>query len=157
MADKEKKKKEKPKKRKRRMTVEAVIFDTQGRVLLVQQGQEGRGWELPGGKVKKRESLPDAAVREVKEETGVDASPEQLVGVFFIAKENTYDWVVRCRLAEGEQELKPNPPEILACKFFPIDKLPKRMSGFTIDRIADAREGTVHPLPVELTPEQWLG
>ncbi len=147
----------KKKKRKRRMTVEAVIFDSEGRVLLVQQGEEGRGWELPGGKVKKRESLPDAAVREVKEETGVDASPEQLVGVFFIPKENTYDWVVRCRLGDGEQKLKPNPPEILACKFFSIDKLPKKMSGFTIDRIADAREGTVHPLPVELTREQWLG
>ena len=53
------------KKRKRRMTGEAVIFDSRSHVLLVKQGQKGRGWELPGGKVKKRESLPDAVVREV--------------------------------------------------------------------------------------------
>ncbi len=139
------------------MTGEAVIFDADGRVLLVQQGEEGRGWELPGGKVKKRESLPDAVVREVKEETGIDVVPEQLVGVFFIPRENTYDWVVRCRLLDGGASLKPNPPEILACKFFAVDRLPKKMSGFTIDRISDAREGTVHPLPVELTKKQWLG
>ncbi len=154
MAKDEKKKK---KKKKRRMTGEAVIFDDHGRVLLVQQGEDGRGWELPGGKVKKKESLPDAVMREVKEETGLDVVPEQLVGVFFIAKENIYDWVVRCRLSDGELKPSPNPPEILACKFFPVDKLPKKMSGFTIDRIADAREGTVHPLPVELTKKQWLG
>jgi 8-oxo-dGTP pyrophosphatase MutT (NUDIX family) len=147
----------KSKKKKRRMTGEAVIFDADGRVLLVQQGEEGRGWELPGGKVKKRESLPDAVVREVKEETGIDVVPEQLVGVFYIPKENTYDWVVRCRLVDGGGSLTANPPEILACKFFPVDRLPKKMSGFTIDRISDAREGTVHPLPVELTKKEWLG
>jgi 8-oxo-dGTP diphosphatase len=145
------------KKKKRRMTGEAVIFDLEGRVLLVQQGEEGRGWELPGGKVKKKESLPEAVIREVKEETGVDVVPEQLVGVFYIPKENTYDWVVRCRLGDGEHVLKPNPPETLAAKFFAVDRLPKKMSGFTIDRISDAREGTVHPLPVELTKKQWLG
>ena len=139
------------------MTGEAVIFDAQGRVLLVQQGEDDRGWELPGGKVKKRESLPDAVVREVKEETGVDVAPEQLVGVFYIPSENTYDWVVRCRLLDGKHVLKPCPPEILACKFFAVDKLPKKITGFTLDRIADAREGTVHPLPVELTKKQWLG
>jgi 8-oxo-dGTP diphosphatase len=145
------------KKRKRRMTGEAVIFDSAGRVLLVKQGQKGRGWELPGGKVKKRESLPDAVVREVKEETGVDVLPEQLLGVFFISSENTYDFVVRCRLIRDDAKLIANPPETVECKYFTVDQLPKKLSGFTIDRINDALEGIVHPLPVELTRKQWLG
>jgi ADP-ribose pyrophosphatase YjhB (NUDIX family) len=145
------------KKRKRRMTGEAVIFDAGGRVLLVKQGQAGRGWELPGGKVKKRESLPDAVVREVKEETGVDVLPEQLLGVFFIASENTYDFVVRCRLIRDDMELRANPPETVECRYFTVDQLPRKLSGFTIDRINDALEGIVHPLPVQLTRKQWLG
>jgi 8-oxo-dGTP diphosphatase len=145
------------KKRKRRMTGEAVIFDASGKVLLVRQGQKGRGWELPGGKVKKREALPDAVVREVKEETGVDVLPEQLLGVFYIPSLNTYDFVVRCRLIRHDDELIANPPETIEVNYFTIDRLPKKISGFTIDRINDALEGTVHPLPVELSKKQWLG
>ena len=144
------------KRRKRRMTGEAVIFDAAGRVLLVKQGEKGRGWELPGGKVKKRESLPDAVVREVKEEAGVDVLPEQLIGVFYIGSLNTYDFVVRCRLIRHDDKLEANPPETIEVKYFAIDHLPKKISGFTIDRINDALEGTVHPLPVELTKKQWL-
>jgi 8-oxo-dGTP pyrophosphatase MutT (NUDIX family) len=149
--------KSKKPKRKRKMTAEAVIFDSSGRVLLVKQGQPGRGWELPGGKVKKRESLPDAVCREVLEETGVQVTPQQLLGVFFIPSQNTYDFVVRCQLVLADEPLKPNPPETVDCNYFPIDKLPKKIAGFTIDRINDALEGIIHPLPVELTAKQWLG
>ena len=147
----------KKKKKKRRMTGEAVIFDSTGRVLLVRQGEKRGGqWELPGGKVKKKESLPDAVVREVKEETGLDVTPEKLLGIFFIRKQNRYDFVVQCRLSEDSGTPTASPPEITACKFFSIEKLPKQIRGFTVDRIADAREGTVYPLPVELGAEEWL-
>jgi 8-oxo-dGTP pyrophosphatase MutT (NUDIX family) len=146
----------KPKK-KRRMTGEAVIFNTDGRVLLVQQGKKrGGNWELPGGKVKKRESLPDAVVREVMEETGLDVTPERLLGIFYIRSQNRYDFVVQCRLTDDTAKPKPNPPEIIACKFFTTERLPKPMRGFTVDRIADALEGTVYPLPVEISAAQWV-
>jgi 8-oxo-dGTP pyrophosphatase MutT (NUDIX family) len=147
----------KKKKQKRRMTGEAVIFNQDGRVLLVQQGTtRHRRWELPGGKVKKRESLPDAVVREVKEETGLDVTPERLLGIFYVRSQNIYDFVVQCRVNDEEMKPKANPPEIIACKFFSIDRLPKPIRGFTVDRIADAREGTIYPLPVELSKEEWV-
>lgn len=147
--------KKQKKKKKRKMTGEAVIFNKAGRVLLVRQAKSRGGrWELPGGKVKKRESLPDAIVREVKEETGLDVVPERLVGIFYIRKPNIYDFVVQCHL-DNEVDPTANPPEITDCKFFRIDRLPKPVRGFTIDRIADAREGTIIPLPVELSEEEW--
>ena len=60
--------------------VGAVVVD-QGRVLLVRRGAEPlRGhWSLPGGLLELGESLADAVVREVREETGLDVEPVELV------------------------------------------------------------------------------
>lgn len=51
----------------------AVITDGEGRVLLVKRGREpDRGsWSVPGGSVEPGETLRQAAVREVFEETGL--------------------------------------------------------------------------------------
>jgi len=56
------------------------IIDNNGRILLTQD--EGKtGWKLPGGAIKKNESLVEAAVREVKEETGLDVEITGLVSL----------------------------------------------------------------------------
>src|ERR1700742_3001415 len=54
---------------KRRAT---VICERDGRVLLVARAR-GR-WAFPGGRAKLSEELTDAAVRELREETGLDAA-----------------------------------------------------------------------------------
>ncbi|GLO65436.1 MULTISPECIES: NUDIX hydrolase [Oceanobacillus] len=41
-----------------------------------------RGWEMPGGQVEEGESLKAAAVRETKEESGVDVEIIKFCGVF---------------------------------------------------------------------------
>jgi 8-oxo-dGTP diphosphatase len=60
----------------------AVVRDDAGRLLLVQRGREpGRGrWSLPGGRVEPGETAAEAAVREVREETGLDVAAGELVG-----------------------------------------------------------------------------
>jgi ADP-ribose pyrophosphatase YjhB (NUDIX family) len=60
---------------------EAAIFDPEGRVLLVRRSDDGL-WCLPCGWVEPNESPEEAAVREVREETGLEVQPRQLVGVF---------------------------------------------------------------------------
>jgi len=60
--------------------VGAVIVH-EGRVLLVQRGHEplkGR-WSIPGGLIEIGEMLHEAVVREVREETGLEIEPVELV------------------------------------------------------------------------------
>jgi 8-oxo-dGTP diphosphatase len=59
----------------------AWIEDEDQKVLLVRQALGFRFWTLPGGKVKRGESLVKALKRELYEETGLDAQIGSLLGV----------------------------------------------------------------------------
>lgn len=59
----------------------AVVTDSDGRVLLLRRADSGN-WALPGGAMELGESLPDCAVREVREETGLDIEITGLVGTY---------------------------------------------------------------------------
>jgi len=63
----------------------AVLED--GKILLVRRGRPPFVglWSLPGGKVERREAPREAACRELKEETGIEADVEGVVDVVKIA------------------------------------------------------------------------
>ncbi|MCX5202454.1 NUDIX hydrolase [Streptomyces sp. NBC_00237] len=69
-----------------RYTADVVVTTTDGRVLLIERGWDPHKgqWALPGGHVDPGETSRAAAARELAEEAGVYASPEELVqvGVF---------------------------------------------------------------------------
>jgi ADP-ribose pyrophosphatase YjhB (NUDIX family) len=64
--------------------VGAVVLDAQQRVLLVRRGQEPLmgEWSIPGGALELGERLEDGVRREVREETGLYVTPEEIVAVF---------------------------------------------------------------------------
>ncbi len=67
----------------------AVIRDGAGRILISRRRDDdsfGGYWEFPGGGREPGESLEDCAVREVREETGVEVAAERLLRVI----ENPY-------------------------------------------------------------------
>ncbi|MFF0573396.1 NUDIX hydrolase [Streptosporangium saharense] len=65
--------------------VSAVVVDDQGRVLMQRRVDNGL-WALPGGGMDLTESVPQAAVREVREETGYDVEVTGLVGLYTDAR-----------------------------------------------------------------------
>jgi 8-oxo-dGTP diphosphatase len=66
------------------LSVRAVIRDDDGRILLLKRSLRSKNfpgkWEFPGGKVDSGERFDAALVREVKEETGLDATIKRFIG-----------------------------------------------------------------------------
>ena len=73
------------------VAVGAVVIDRAGRVLLVQRARPPAmgTWTLPGGHVEPGESFESAVVREVREETGLEARLVCSLGVVGIESEGT--------------------------------------------------------------------
>lgn len=59
----------------------AIIEDSDGKILLVKRCDCGK-WGVPGGLMNFGETIEQAAVREVKEETGLDAECVELLGMY---------------------------------------------------------------------------
>jgi len=62
------------------IVVGALIRNVHDQVLLVRHHK--RGWEIPQGRVEEGESLMEALLREVREETGVKVEPGPLAAVW---------------------------------------------------------------------------
>ncbi len=61
--------------------VSVVVRDTQGRLLMIRR-TDNNYWSIPGGGVEPGESVREAAIREVAEETGLSCDITGLVGVY---------------------------------------------------------------------------
>lgn len=59
----------------------AVVTDEDGRLLLGKR-TDSTLWTIPGGTMKPGETVAETAVREVKEETGIDVEVVSLIGIY---------------------------------------------------------------------------
>ena len=63
----------------------AVIRDSEGRILMVQQSSGRRRWGLPGAHISPREPPAEAITREVRRETGMEARVVDLLGLYHLS------------------------------------------------------------------------
>lgn len=62
-------------------SVTMVVRDDRGRILLTKNA-DVNSWTLPGGSIEPNESPKDAAIREMREETGLFVEPVRIIGVY---------------------------------------------------------------------------
>ena len=63
------------------VAVAVVVLDDDARVLMIERTENGK-WALPGGAQELGKSVRDAAVRETREETGIDIELSGVVGIY---------------------------------------------------------------------------
>lgn len=116
-----------------------VLLVRDGEVLLVRHTYRP-GWFLPGGGVKRHETLSDAARREAHEEAGATLGGLTLVGMYTNFHENKSDHVALFAATDfdvtGEHD-----EEIESLAWFPFDALPPGVSPGTRERIAEFESG----------------
>jgi ADP-ribose pyrophosphatase YjhB (NUDIX family) len=116
----------------------AVIH--QGQVLLTKR-EDFEVWCLPGGGVDEGESLAEAAIRETREETGLDVELTHLVGTYsrLGGFPDVHAALYTARPIGGEIRLQPG--ETIEVRYFPFDQLPQEMLRGQEQRILDAVTG----------------
>lgn len=112
----------------------AVIFDDDGRVLLCHR-RDMDAWNLPGGGIEKGELPDDCVRREVREETGLEAEVEELLGVYGKPDRNELVFTFLCRITGGELLLT---NETDANAYFFPDEMPPNTLLKHAERILDA-------------------
>jgi len=103
-----------------------VILIEDGQLLWVQRKFEPRkgGWTLPAGFVEYGEHVEECAVREMKEETGLDVELDGLFNVYMANDDPRVQvMLVLYRVRRVGGELQPGDDAIDA-RFFPIDAPP---------------------------------
>lgn len=134
------------------LTVAAVI-EREGRFLFVEEPDKVTGLPVinqPAGHVEPGEALLDAVRREVREETGLDFTPQAIVGLYPLRAANGKDYFRVCftGTVPAGGEAAPEDPDILRCHWLTRAELataPLR-SGWVLRCLDDALAGRRFPL-----------
>ena len=114
-----------------KVAIGAIVGNDAGEILLVKRVPSGV-WLYPTGWADVGYSAAEVVVKEVREETGIEAEPVQLLGVvdgmrMGFTKFGMYMLLFHCRATGGE--LNPHPLETDGCGWFAKDQLPQVTAG----------------------------
>lgn len=114
-----------------RLGTRIAVINDDNQILLSKRGDFGT-WSLPGGRVDSGELIHESAIREVREETGLDVEIERPVGLYFQQGRSRMNILYRAKPIGGELFGKTD--ETLDNRFFSPDDLPDNLFGkFYID------------------------
>lgn len=126
--------------------VAVIIFDENNRVLLQKRADVGL-WGIPSGHVEPGETVANAAIREVWEETGLHVMLTRLIGIYSDPQSQTFyypdgrniHFVTTCFEAEiTGGKLSTNCSETLALRYFAHAELPSNLLSMHPQWLEDA-------------------
>lgn len=123
----------------RHVVVDAIAINNKNQLLLVKRAKHvfrGDKWGLPGGYLDRDETLKDAVMREVKEETNLKAKIIKLFKVIDNPNRRNEDRQGVCfvYIVSVTGVPKPQESEVSEVKWFNIDNLPKE-KDFAFDHL----------------------
>jgi ADP-ribose pyrophosphatase YjhB (NUDIX family) len=128
---------------------DAVVRGAAGDVLLVKR-EDFRVWTIPGGAAERGETPAQAALRETKEESGIEAAIDELSGVYAFGRVKGLIFVYTAHPVGGAPRTS---RESVAVRYFSPDALPRWMLHFARPRLLDAlssQRGTFRYQPYPL-------
>lgn len=118
------------------VSVGGAVVNDEGKLLAIQRRDNGH-WEPPGGLVEPGETLTQALIREVHEETGYRVNPGLVSGVYQNMKRDIVAVVFRCGVASGAAHTS---PESTRVEWLSPDQIRSRMDEAYAVRLLDALE-----------------
>ncbi|WP_054705195.1 NUDIX hydrolase [Bacillus sp. JCM 19041] len=122
-----------------------IVVNSKQELLLIKGPR--RGWEMPGGQVEVGESIQAAAIRETREETGIDVEIIRFCGVYQNINQSICNILFLAKPIGGE----PTPSEeSLEVGFFPFPQALEMVTWNNFrQRIEDCINSTNQPFLVE--------
>ncbi len=111
------------------------IVENNGKFLLVKINYAHHRWIIPGGGVNKGESAIDAAIRETKEEVGLDVKGLVYIGSYESDKEYKQTTVEIFYCKSSTIETKIDPIEIEKAQWFARSEFPVKDKGSSLDKV----------------------
>lgn len=99
------------------LSAAAIVINDKNELLLIKGPR--RGWEMPGGQVEVGESLREAAIRETKEESGIDIEIIRFCGIFQNVENSICNTLFLAKPIGGELI---QTSESLESGFFPVEE-----------------------------------
>ncbi|WP_337035151.1 NUDIX hydrolase [Paenibacillus illinoisensis] len=125
----------------------ALITDQTNTKILMVQNRDGGRWTLPGGAVEINETFEEAAIREAKEETGLDI---RLIGVvalneYQVEKKSEHIVYVtfRSSIIGGMEEIN-RPDEIMKISWIDVEQADSLMPYYNQNGLSEIVRKNVH-------------
>ena len=129
-----------------------IVYNGRGEILLEKRADNG-WWGLPGGHIDVGESVEQAAIREIWEETGIRARVRRLVGIYSDPQYNVIGaysdilihfvvLIFECEYLSGDLRVSEESTDI---GYFPARNLPANTLLCDVQAITDALENRIQP------------
>ncbi|MFE7594581.1 NUDIX domain-containing protein [Kitasatospora sp. NPDC057512] len=117
---------------RKRVSADVILRDRNGRILTVNPTYK-EGWDLPGGMAEANEPPDEAAVRELREELGLDITIRRLLVVDWVAPHGPWDDQIAFIFDAGTlspdqaARVRPHDDELSEAVFLPVSEVANRL------------------------------